>query len=211
MLTVPQAAEKIIKRSRYLTEALAKNIINSSALARYIRPELEKMLVKKVKSGAIIMAIERLKKTLKPEGKYQNVLETKPEITIHPDLSLLVISPSNLEKLIVSENNKNGQNFLLFSRGFLTSTVVFSSLQRMEVEKYLKKEDIIFSLDNLSSITLRLPSESINTPGIIYFFLKSLAWENINIVEVISSFLELTLIFDSKNINKAFELIQSIF
>ena len=56
MITVPEAAKKIIERSRYLSEAISKGIINYSALARYIRPEIEQILIKKVSLASVIMA-----------------------------------------------------------------------------------------------------------------------------------------------------------
>ena len=51
MITVAQATEKIIYRSRYLSEAISKGLINTSALARYIKPEVDEILIKQVKSS----------------------------------------------------------------------------------------------------------------------------------------------------------------
>ena len=47
MITVPEAVGKIVGRSRYLAEAMSKGIINNSSLARYIKPEIEEILIKK--------------------------------------------------------------------------------------------------------------------------------------------------------------------
>ena len=47
MVTVAEGVKRIIERSRYLQEALEKELINISSLARYIKPELEEMLIKK--------------------------------------------------------------------------------------------------------------------------------------------------------------------
>ena len=44
MITVPEATEKIVKRSRYLSEALSKDLINISSLSRYIKPEIEEII-----------------------------------------------------------------------------------------------------------------------------------------------------------------------
>ena len=68
MITVPEAAEKIIKRSRYLSEAMSKGFINNSSLARYIKPEIEEMVFRKVNESSVIMALNRLQKSLKPQA-----------------------------------------------------------------------------------------------------------------------------------------------
>jgi hypothetical protein len=90
MVTVAQAVEKIIHRSRYLSEAISKNLINTSSLARYIKPELEKMLLKKVSDAAILMAINRLAKDIKPHYSSHAILTSAPEMILRSSLILSV-------------------------------------------------------------------------------------------------------------------------
>ena len=47
------------------------------------------------------------------------------------------------------------------------------------------------------------------TPGVYYSILKQLAWEGINLVEVSSTYTELTLILHEKDINRAFSIIHN--
>ena len=75
MITVPEAADTIIKRSRYLSEAISKGFINNSSLARYIKPEIEEMLTKEISISSIIMALIRLQKNIKPQSKYKNIFD----------------------------------------------------------------------------------------------------------------------------------------
>ena len=56
MLTIPEVVEKLIKRSPFLSESLAQGIINISALARNIKPEIEKEVQKNIQTGALVMA-----------------------------------------------------------------------------------------------------------------------------------------------------------
>lgn len=168
MITVPEACEKIINRSRYLSEAISKDLINLSSLARYIKPEIEEMLLKNVSSSSVIMALKRLKTNLKPP-KYKNIFKTPPQFVVHSSLDSV---DTHLEKLM---------------------------------------EEFGLKLNNLSSITITLPQEAVRTPGILYFFLKSLAWEGINILNIASTAKEIVLIFEKKDINRAFSVLQSLF
>jgi hypothetical protein len=88
MITVPEATKKIVERSRYLSEALVKDIINLSSLARYIKPDLEQMLIKDVSSGSIIMALKRLQKNIKPKYKNEDIFSHHPEMTVRSGLFL---------------------------------------------------------------------------------------------------------------------------
>lgn len=166
MFTVPEAARKIVTRSRYLSEAMSKGIINNSSLARYIKPEIEEMLLRKISSSSIIMALQRMSSEIKPKYFSGNIFRETPQIIVH----------SNLEP----EGVKN-------------------------------LESDIFKLKDLSSITIKLPKEAIKTPGILYFFIKSIAWEGINIVKVETDASQIALIFEKKDINRVFNIIQSLF
>src|SRR3989344_712353 len=214
MITVPEATNTIIKRSRYLTEAMSKGFINNSSLARYIKPELEEMLLKEINISSVIMALNRLQKNLKPQSKYKNIFKTKPTIIIRSNL--FEINLINSEVLITKYSQilsfNGGQKFFLtFSKGISESTIIASNDIASQIKEILKHEKTISEFNNLSSITINLPDQSVVTPGIFYFFLKSLAWEGVNIIEIVSTASEFTLILEDKDVNKAFSILKSLF
>ncbi|MBI3366167.1 hypothetical protein HY041_00875 [Candidatus Roizmanbacteria bacterium] len=55
MITIPEVVEEIILDSLFLEEALSEGIINYSALARKIKSQVEKRLLRKVQNGAILL------------------------------------------------------------------------------------------------------------------------------------------------------------
>lgn len=201
MITVPEAAKKIIERSRYLSEAISKGIINYSSLARYMRPEIEQMLIKNVSVASIMMALKRLEKELKPNSKYNKVFIKKPEIIIRSNLVLISIS----NKIILSSPIE----CLYENHGVTEASYVLSqdNFTRLSIQK----KDILIFIPNLASLSVKLPKETLKTPGIYYFFLKSLAWEGINIVELSSTPYEFTIIVEDKDIERTFSIINSLF
>ncbi len=215
MLTVPEAAEKIINRSRYLSEAISKGLINLSALARYIKPELEEMLSKKVSDTAISMALNRLSVTIKPKYASRNIFKSPPDMIVRSNLAELTFA--NSEKLsekyhsILQLSNANNESLLTVTKGVLDTTIIANKDFVGTIKKILKDEMIIYEATNLSSVTIKLPEESLVTPGIFYFFLKSLAWEGVNIVEIVSSYRGFTLFLPEKETNRAFSILQSLF
>lgn len=213
MITVPQAVEKVVKRSRYLSEALSKNLINISSLARYIEPEIVDMLLKPVSKASLIMAIKRLSVNKPIQQKYKQLLKTSPDMTVRSNLVLFYItnSESLSAKLAdVSLMNKDG-NFFNMTQGSSETSCIFSIAIEKKVNSILEGEKKLSEFRKLSAITLKLPKEAVTTPGIYYFFLKSLAWEEINLIEIISSYHEMTLIFEDKDINRAFMLLKALF
>lgn len=214
MVTVPESTKIIIERSRYLVEAVSKGLINYSSLARYIRPEVEKMLMKDVSNASILMAIKRFEETLKTPH-YENVFKFPPDMMIKSNLvEIAVLQSDNISKtypLLHALSHSSSQSLLLLTQGVYGTTIIASNELKPEIEKILSYEKIIVQLENLAAITIRLPEKSISTPGVYYFFLKSLTWEEINIVDIVSSYLELTIILSEKDANKAMSIIQSLF
>ena len=72
------------------------------------------------------------------------------------------------------------------------------------------REKLIQKLDNLASITVKLPKENISIPGIYYFIFQRLAWEGIIIHEVISTTNEFTIIVSDDQIDVAFKVIKDL-
>lgn len=213
MTSVPEAVEKIIRRSRYLSEAFSKEIINTSALARYIKPEVEEILLKKVSQPSIIMAIRRVSVNKKTQPKYRKIMSYPPEMIVRSNLRAIYIQNSLEISDILSKIIKynNGNYFINVAQGITETTIIASNNLYGEIKSLLKSQKIISEFSNLSGITVRLSKEAITTPGIYYFFLKSIAWEEINLQEIISSYQELTLVFKDEDINRAFSILKSLF
>ncbi|MEK7517128.1 MAG: aspartate kinase [Patescibacteria group bacterium] len=214
MITISEAAKRIIERSRYLQEALEKGLINTSSLARYIKPELEEMLVKKTSNSAIIMAIRRIVRGLKPRFTYKNIFKNTPDMITRSNLIEINIANSKdlFEKYPdLFKLKSHAESFFTITEGVFETTIILSRDLYSSIKRLLKDQDIVDEFHDLCSITIRLPKEAIFSPGVFYFFLKSLAWEGVNIIEVVSAYRELTLILERKDTNKAFSIVQSLF
>lgn len=216
MLTVVEITESIIKRSPYLEEALSLGIINLSALARIIKPEIEEQLMKTVQEGAIIMGLKRLSQKIKVVKKSQKKLFLEP-----PDLmvrsNLLEITIPNSDALLLKQKKlldkiKSRKNyFLTFTQGIYETTIIVSKNLEGSLTEIFKEERIISKFDSLSSITIQLPPGSTSIPGIYNYILRALAWEGINLIEVVSTFNEFTIILQHKSINQAFAILKELF
>ncbi|HEX8965310.1 MAG TPA: aspartate kinase [Patescibacteria group bacterium] len=215
MITVPEATKKIIERSRYLAEAMSKGLINYSALARYIRPELEEMLFKDVSESSIIMALKRLEPYFRPKYKHTNVFQHSPEMIVRSNLIELTVANSEAmtKKLpsIMDVYTNQQKYFFTLTEGVSETTIIASRDLLEKIKTLINGEKVLETFTNLSSITIRLPQEVLNSPGIFYFFLKSLAWEGISIVEIVSTYSEFTIILEDKEVNKAFAVLKSLF
>ncbi len=214
MISISDALNEIIQTQPFIEEGLSRGIINYSAYAREIRPEIEKKLYKSVKEGAIVMALKRISEKLtKSNAQPQNKLNLT-NLTVRSNLTELTFNNSasliDKQRELFSQLSKEKDVFCAVSQGIRETTFISDSKARSAIEKIFSTESMLSVIKNLSSITIHLPKEVVETPGVYYQILKMLAWEKINIVEVISTYTELTIVFEDKNVDKAFSTLKKL-
>lgn len=213
MIPISHTVEEIVKRSPLVEEGLCSGIINLSALARQIRPEIEKRHLKTVTDAAILMALKRLTARMKRKAKRAKIMLKLREITVETNLTEYAFENS---KTMIAMHRKlvdlmaEEEECMNYSQGIFETTVLVSSKLEAEVEQLAKDERLVSKISNICAITVRLPKKSVSMPGVYYPILKALAWENINLIEVISVFSELTLLFEEKDVDRAFSVIKAL-
>ena len=212
MISTTTVVEELIKRAPYLETAMAAELVNYSSLARYLRPEIEKRLFKDIKEGAIIMALKRVSSRMKGSLLESNqVLKNLGDITIRSNLVDYTYrnSPSlnKAQNEILNKTSGRKDIFITISHGISQVTIIASEETEKDIKEIFKGETEICGLNNLSSLTIRIPVEATKTPGVLYSILKVLAWEGISITECVSTFTELTIVLDRKDIERAFSLL----
>jgi hypothetical protein len=216
MKTISSVVEQYIKSKPFLLSSLSQGIINLTSLARIMMPELEAHLGKDVKQGAVVMSLKRLSEELdfKINYKISKVLKNIGEITVRSSLTdFTFISSDSLldnQAKLISEINKQQDIFYTSSRGVNETNIVTSTSIEPIVEAIFKNEKLTHKIENLSSITVKLPQENISTPGVYYYIFQRLAWEGIIIHEVISTTNEFTIIVSDEQIDIAFKVIKDL-
>ena len=216
MKTISSVVENYIKNKPFLSTALSEGIINLTSLSRRIKPEIELVLKKQIRSGAIVMALKRISNSLEfvSTHKILKVLKNIGDITVRSNLIdySFKVSDSLLscQAKFLSEIDNPQLIFYTSSRGVTESNIIISNEMKEKMETYFKKEILIKKTDNLSSISIKLPVENISIPGIYYFIFQKMSWEGINIIEVISTSNEFTIVVDDQNVNDAFKIIKNL-
>ncbi|PCJ22913.1 MAG: aspartate kinase [Flavobacteriales bacterium] len=208
--------EEIIKKSPFLEEALSEGIINLSSLSRQIKPEIDEELHKDVQIGAIVMALKRLSPKFDPnlKIKIKKVINKLGDITVRSKITYFTFSNSDTiidkqAELLRTIKDKR-DTFFAFSQGVNETTIILSDSEHNDVDLIFGGEHLIQKTAGLSSITIKLPSENADVSGIYYFILKKIAWEGINILDIISTTHEFTIIVNDENVDRAFSILKNM-
>lgn len=215
MITVPQLVEEIIKSSPILSENFDEGLINYSSLARKLQPEIEAKLYKKVTIGSIVMALKRLKiGNSSGNEQLQQALSKITDLSLRSNLVALTFtnSPSLFknQSQLLDTASKTPNSFLTISTGIHETSIFISQNLLQETEKIFQNEALKLKVKDLSSITLILPEEAVNTPGIHYSVFKRLFSNGINVFDTATSFTELTIFMRSEETEKAFAVLKKL-
>ncbi|MDG2491758.1 MAG: aspartate kinase [Flavobacteriaceae bacterium] len=216
MKTIASVVENYIKTKPFLSTALSQGIINLTSLSRQIQPEIEASLKKEARSGAIVMALKRISDNMEflSTHKIVKVLKGIGDITVRSSLIdySFKISDTLLsaQASFLSEVNDNKEAFYTSSRGVSESNIVVSSNMSHLVDTFFCKELMLEKSEDLSSVTIKLPTENVDIPGIYYFIFQRLSWEGVNIRQVISTSNEFTILVDEESVNIAFKVIKDL-
>ncbi len=214
MITISHIIEDLVKKEPFLEEAMSRGIINFSALARIVKPDIEKELQKNIQTGGILMALKRFSKRIKGKLISQQAVITPLEIMVRSNLINYTMANSDfclekISKLISLIPNKN-QYFIAMTHGIFETGLTVSSHFQSLAEKTLKGEVVLSKLENLSAISLKLPKENIFIHGLYYSILKLLAWEQINLIDIVSTNTEFTVIVENQYVDRAFSILKTL-
>ena len=216
MTTIASAVEAYIKSKPFLISALTQGIINLTSLSRIMQEDIQSQIQKPVRTGAIVMALKRLSTDL--EFRYPHkiikTLKNIGDITVRSSLMDYSFKVSDTllaaQAKLLAQLQLSSENFYTSSRGVQECNIVVSEHLAPLVDTYLAQEECLHKQDNLSSITLKLPTENVAIPGIYYFVFQRLSWEGINICEVISTSNEFTILVNDEQVDKAFRVVKDL-
>ncbi|MFA6888364.1 MAG: hypothetical protein WC254_02605 [Candidatus Woesearchaeota archaeon] len=210
MTSIARICEQLIEKKPFLQEALSNEIINYGALADSMICDVEKEFGKKVKHAAVMMALRRL------QEKLQKMPISHPKFTSDCDLTLrsdlfeisIVRYPQTYKLINKFYDLVDSSDYLTITSGTHEITIIASKRYKSLILKLLVKDDILKEINDLAALTVKLPKNAIEMPGIFYLISRALTWENITIVEVVSTYTENTLILKNKDVSRAYEILQ---
>ena len=213
-MSVSEIVKKLTEDQPFLLEALSRGILNFGNLAAELRPKVEAVLGKKVNESAIVMALRRYAEEVKERSGKIKKLKLDCEITMKTAICdfNMVKSPSLLQQLkdFYSLVDLDRGDFLNITIGNHEISIAISQKHHDKIESMLKKEKILDKQTDLVALTINFGDEFFHTPGIIYQVLQALAWRNVNLLEIISTLTELTIVIEKKDAIKSYEVLHDL-
>lgn len=207
MTTISHVIQDVLKRHVLMQEAINHGIVSFNKLAAILKPEVEEELGKPVKHSAVVMALRRSAENIKKftsQPTFSYSIET-----IKTDIFYIALeeSPSllsKLEKLYSIIDFKKG-GLLNVIQGNYEVAIITNLKYKERVLDILYEEKVLETVDDLVSISLTYSKNFLFTPGILYDVSRFMAWESINVIDIILTKTELSLIVDKKDLHRCYK------
>ena len=214
MVTISHIVNKMIDENIYLQEAIGRGIASYGSVAKQLKPEIEFELRKEVAHYAVVAAIRRYSEKLNVRFKEIKFRSNTSEVNLKTnviDLSVLR-TPSIFDKL------KRIYDLIKFEKGDIlhiiygrnSVSIVTNERYKDQINNFLQNEKILNFKENLVCLSFSIGKELIDTPGVLFTIVRNFAWENINIIEVISIDMEITFIVKEEDAVRGYKALERL-
>jgi len=215
-LSIAEATKNIILHHPSIIDCIKMDIINYSALASKIKSEVEEAVQKsKVREEAIKVALIRFSQEI---SEKENILEDRiswllknSTIELKSDIVVITVKQNAvMNRLDEIMKIASKSRFFQLSQGTRTFTLSFDKKVMDEVIREVGEENIEKLIDEQSAIILISPVEVIEVPGFVSYVTTQLAWNGINITQIISCYEDTILIVDRRDAQKAYNVVENM-
>lgn len=214
MISVKSAVTQLVDNSEFARTGLRLGLLNISAYAKVIHPEVERITKKEVRSeSGIVMALSRYGRELRQRGGWEVDLQIEGMVSRSGLVEIAYTKTRNTQDKIATlyllEAVRSAPFFVVTIGLTEVAIIVDSSLAEVVLSHFPMQP--LIRLDNLACLTLKVDIETIDLPGQSYRVLERLASHSITVVEYTTSPTELNVILYEKDLVDSFRLLHSAF
>jgi len=214
MATVSHIVNKLVDDKIYLRESVSKGIASYGSVAKHLKPEIENELGKPVEHFAIVAALRRYGEKVEQRTKDIKFNTKSSEVNLKTN----IIDINVLKTQGIFDKLKRIYDVIDFERGDIlhiiygrnSVTIVTNQRYKDQIYKFLQNEKINNTKEELVALSFTIGKELIDVPGVLSQIIRNFAWENINIIEIISIDLEMTFIVKEKDAIRGYQVLQQL-
>lgn len=213
MIKVSDVVREIVFASEPELTVLSRGALNLSAYAKRIKRRVEQRARKPVRLGTIVVALSRLSSEIDREDPLIPKVELDG-IAVKSNLVEIAFAKTTENKARAHNLYTNKEfaqaDFLTITYGASEISIFAPTTLTQAIVKNFKPDKPKILLGNLAALTVQFSTRYIETPNMYFALLRTIAVRRLNIVELISTFTELTFLVSQVDLNELFLLMNSL-
>ncbi len=206
MIRISDEIKKMIEESDFLQFGLSHRLLNLSQVAAYLVPLIETRTKKEVSKSAVLMSLSRLQKNYSKIMPKMEDIRLKA-INIFSNLSVASFEKTDSlkKKLFQFYETQISQNrFMVINESTHEVTVMLDAELLDDLQKHLGSE-MKYLNPQVAGVSVAFDEEYFERPGVIYSIFQQLTLQGISVVEVSSTYTELIIYVNHKDVKLVFD------
>jgi predicted amino acid-binding ACT domain protein len=210
-ISISKVVKDVIDDDLSLQDALGRKYGNYTAIARLIKPKVERDIGRKVNFESLVTSVKRVKPRLQlAQGGIEGVL-SRSVVNVRTDVAKL-----NLEKSKRSLEAARAvmatyqEEFLQISESNSAITLIFDQKLLEEIQKKFGDDDILDEQSDLAAIIVHSPKEIVRTPGVVLAIYAKIAENHVNIEDTVSCFTDTIVVIRMDEVARTFSTLTDL-
>ena len=211
-MSVPEVVREMITRNRSIYDCMKMDLINYTALAVKIQPEIERILGNRINLNTIVVAIKRYADSLeiKEEVKEERVLKNARLALTDGimDIKFSIKDSNQIDPMVILDKFSkitNNYEFFRMSDSFRFLTEDMEDIR--QIFGSISDRDDLFST-GLAKIKITIPNSQ-NQSDVVSYVAEVLHANGIELVNAFFSQDNIVIILNEKDASRAYEILHS--
>lgn len=211
-ISISKTVKQIIDDDLSLQDALTRKYGNYTAIARIIKPKVEKGLGRKVNFESVVTSVKRVKPRfeLAQSRGIESVL-AQSVVNVRTDVAKLSVektkrSMESARNLMASYQ----EEFLQVSESNSAITMVFDQKLLSSVHKRFHDDDILDEQSDLAAAIVHSPVEIVRTTGVVLSIYAKIAENHVNIEDTVSCFTDTIIVIRMDQVARTFSTLTDL-
>lgn len=205
MNRISDAVRTVLFQDDVAFESLRLGYLNLSAYAEQVQPLVEELTWKEVKKSTIVVALSRMAAEVATLPSLRSSLKLD-DMTVKSPLCVISYEKtaqhlSHLRQMYKQLNSRPNQ-FVAVTQGSREITIIVPSELQAEVHSFFGTPPKA-TLPAMVGISVSFAESYLTVPNVIHTILSALAVCQINVIEIVSTYTELSVIIDQADLELA--------
>ncbi|MDA4128055.1 MAG: ACT domain-containing protein [Thaumarchaeota archaeon] len=210
-LSISSAVRDEINYDLSIQDALARDYVNVSALARMLQPRIQERIGRKPNEESVITSLKRLRGIYSPASKEIGKVVAGSVVNVRTHVSKMSVEKTKKTLQTVSAMlSSHQEDFLQVSESLSSITLIFDQRLHKKVKAELSNADILEEGDDYAAIIVQSPREIIATPGCVITFYNQLARRHVNMEDTVSCHTDTIIVVRMKDVGRAFDALTDL-
>ncbi|HZW57753.1 MAG TPA: hypothetical protein VFF30_15800 [Nitrososphaerales archaeon] len=210
-VSISRTVKTVIDNDLSMQDAIGRRYGNYTAIARLIKPKVERELGRKVNFESLVTSVKRVKPRIQLASAGIEGVLAESIVNVRTDVAKLSLEKSK-RSLEASRNLMASyqEEFLQVSESNSAITMIFDQKLLETVHKKFNDDDILDEQSNLAAIIVHSPSEIVRTPGVVLSIYAKIAENHVNIEDTVSCFTDTIVVIRMEEVARTFSVLTDL-